>query len=152
MLNGVEVTRQIRTRLSGTEVLVFTMHESDTLVAEFLQAGARAFILKSEPTEQLVAGVKSLANHRPYLAGQWSERLLEGFLQKQTENGGVLSPRERVIVQLIAEGNSNKEMSSILNLSVKTIESHRSAAMQKLHVSSVAALVRYAIRRAGYRR
>ena len=146
MLNGVEVTRQIRTRLSDTEVLIFTMHESDALVAEFLQAGARAFILKSEPTEQLIAGVKSLANHRPYLAGPWSERLLEGFLQKQTENGGVLSPRERVIVQLIAEGNSNKEMSSILNLSVKTIETHRAAAMQKLHVSSVAALVRYAIR------
>lgn len=146
MLNGVEVTRQIRTRLSSTEVLVFTMHESDTLVAELLQAGARAFILKSEPTEQLIAGVKSLASHRPYLAGQWSERLLEGFLQKQTENGGVLSPRERVIVQLIAEGNSNKEMSSILNLSVKTIETHRAAAMHKLHISSTAALVRYAIR------
>jgi DNA-binding NarL/FixJ family response regulator len=146
IMNGVEVTRQIRSRLPTTEVMIFSMHDSDALVGELLQAGARAFVMKSEPSEQVIAAVKSLASHRPFLAGEWSERLLEGFLEKQNEAGGILSPRERVIVQLIAEGHSNKEMSSILNLSVKTIETHRATAMQKLHIKSTAGLVRYAIK------
>lgn len=146
VMNGVEVTRQIRSRLPSTEVLIFTMHESDALVGALLQAGARGFVLKSDGNEQIVAAVRSLSNHRPFLAGEWPEKLLEGFLQKQESSGGVLSPRERVIVQLIAEGHSNKQMSSILNLSVKTIETHRATAMHKLHISTTAGLVRYAIK------
>jgi DNA-binding NarL/FixJ family response regulator len=145
LMNGAEVTRQIRARNPGTEVLIFTMHQSDALVGEVLQAGARAYVLKSEGVEQVVQAVKALANHRPFLTGDWSERILEGFLEKQAR-GGSLSPRERVIVQLIAEGHSNREMSSILNLSIKTIETHRSSALQKLHISTTAGLVRYAIR------
>jgi DNA-binding NarL/FixJ family response regulator len=147
MMNGVEATRQIRARVPGAEILIFTMHDSDVLIGDLLEAGARAYLLKSDAKQYLVAAVESLAGHRPFFTGRVSEQLLETFLAKhqiKTEAG--LSPRERVIVQLIAEGHSNKEMGEILNLSVKTIETHRAAAMRKINVTSTAAIVRYAIR------
>jgi DNA-binding NarL/FixJ family response regulator len=146
-MNGIEATRQIRARVPETEVLMFTMHDSDALLGEVLQAGARAFLLKTDAQHYLVAAVESLAGHKPFFTGRLSEKLLDTFLSAQgLHNATALSPRERVVVQLIAEGNSNKEMSGILNLSVKTIETHRAAAMRKLNLTSTAALVRYAIR------
>jgi DNA-binding CsgD family transcriptional regulator len=88
-----------------------------------------------------------LSLHKPFFTGRLSEKLLETFLSAQSyRSTPVLSPRERIVVQLIAEGHSNKEMSGILNVSVKTIETHRAAAMHKLNINSTAALVRYAIR------
>jgi DNA-binding NarL/FixJ family response regulator len=147
LINGIEVTRQIRARAPETEVLVFTMHDSEALVYEMLQAGARAYLLKSDAKHYLIAAVQSLSQKRPFFAGKISEKLLETFLLSQGDRAeSALSPRERVVVQLIAEGHSNKQMSSVLNLSVKTIETHRAAAMRKLNVSSTAGLVRYAIR------
>lgn len=147
MMNGVEATRQIRARVPGAEILIFTMHDSDVLIGELLEAGARAYLLKSDAKQYLVAAVESLAGHRPFFTGRVSEQLLETFLAKhQVKTEASLSPRERVIVQLIAEGHSNKEMGEILNLSVKTIETHRAAAMRKINVTSTAAIVRYAIR------
>jgi DNA-binding NarL/FixJ family response regulator len=146
-MNGVEATRQIRARVPGAEVLIFTMHDSEVLVGELLEAGARAYLLKTDAKQYLIAAVESLANHKPFFTGKVSEQLLATFLGK--EHGkldAVLSPRERAVVQLIAEGHSNKEMSEILNLSVKTIETHRAAAMRKLNLTSTAAIVRYAIR------
>jgi DNA-binding NarL/FixJ family response regulator len=147
MMNGIEVTRQIRARLPAAEILIFTMHDSKALVGELLEAGARAYLLKSDAKEHLMAAVASLADHKPFFTGRISEALLETFLSAhhhKDENS--LSPRERVIVQLIAEGHSNKGMSGILNLSVKTIETHRATAMRKLNLQSTAALVRYAVR------
>ena len=147
VMNGIEATRQIRARLPKTEVLIFTMHDSDALLGEVLQAGARAFLLKSEAQHFLIGAVESLSAHKPFFTGKLSEKLLESFLATQGESSGpTLSPRERVVVQLIAEGHSNKEMSTILHLSVKTIETHRAAAMRKLGITSTAGLVRYAIR------
>jgi DNA-binding NarL/FixJ family response regulator len=147
VMNGVEATRQIRARLPQTEVLIFTMHDNDELVGQLLQAGARAFLVKSEANEHLVAAIESLAVHKPFFTGRLSERLLDTFLTAQGRTAiDVLSPRERGIVQLIAEGHSNKEMSGILNISVKTVETHRAAAMRKINASSTAGLVRYAIR------
>jgi DNA-binding NarL/FixJ family response regulator len=147
IMNGVEAARQIRVRLPQSEVLIFTMHYSDALIGEVLQAGARGFLLKSDAQHYLVSAVESLAAHQPFFTGQLSEKLLENFLTSQGHpSGAALSPRERIVVQLIAEGNSNKDMSSVLNLSVKTVETHRAAAMRKLNVTSIAALVRYAIR------
>jgi DNA-binding NarL/FixJ family response regulator len=147
IMNGVEATRQIRLRLPEAEVLIFTMHDSDALIGEVLQAGARAFLLKSDAQHYLVSAVESLSVHKPFFTGKLSEKLLENFLSAHGHTAATaLSPRERIVVQLIAEGHSNKEMSGILNLSVKTIETHRAAAMRKLNVTSVAALVRYAIR------
>jgi DNA-binding NarL/FixJ family response regulator len=147
MMNGAEVTRQIRARVPTAEVLIFTMHDSDVLIGEVLEAGARAYLLKSDAKQYLIAAVESLAGHKPFFTGRVSEQLLDAFLS--THHGktdALLSPRERVIVQLIAEGHSNKEMSEVLNLSVKTIETHRASAMRKLNVTSTAAIVRYAIR------
>jgi len=147
MMNGVEVTRQIRARVPETEVLIFTMHDSDVLIGELLEAGARAYLLKSDAKRYLIAAVESLAGHTPFFTGRISERLLDTFLS--THHGKIensLSPRERMIVKLIAEGHSNREMSEVLNLSVKTIETHRASTMRKLNVTSTAAIVRYAIR------
>jgi DNA-binding NarL/FixJ family response regulator len=146
-MNGVEVTRQIRARVPGAEVLIFTMHDSDVLVGELLAAGARAYLLKSDANQYLIAAVESLAVHKPFFTGRVSEQLIETFLSVHPGTSEVpLSPRERVIVQLVAEGHSNKEMGDILNLSVKTIETHRAAVMRKLNVTSTAAMVRYAVR------
>jgi DNA-binding NarL/FixJ family response regulator len=147
VMNGIETTRQIRARAPHTEVLIFTMHDSDALVDEALRAGARAFLLKSEAQHYLVAAVESLAGHKPFFTGKLSEKLLDTFLSTHgNRNAHVLSARERVVVQLIVEGNTNKDMSGILNVSIKTIETHRASAMRKLDVTSTAALVRYAIR------
>jgi DNA-binding NarL/FixJ family response regulator len=147
VINGVEATRQIRSRVPGAEVLIFTMHDSDVLVGELLEAGARAYLLKSDAKQYLVAAVESLVNHKPFFTGRVSEQLLKSYLSALPLRGeGTLTPRERLVVQLISEGHSNKEIGTILNLSVKTIESHRATAMRKLNVTSTAAIVRYAIR------
>ena len=147
LMNGIEVTRQIRARVPSAEILIFTMHDSNVLVGELLEAGARAYLLKSDAKRYLIAAVEALSDHKPFFTGRVSEQLLESFLTNNLGAGhGSLSPRERGIVQLIAEGHSNKEMSEILNLSVKTIETHRASAMRKLKLTSTAAIVRYAIR------
>jgi DNA-binding NarL/FixJ family response regulator len=147
VMNGVEATRQIRSRLPTAEILIFTMHDNDALLGELLEAGARAYLLKSDAKQYLIAAVESLADHKPFFTGRVSERLLESYLKAHhSKRESTLSPRERVIVQLIAEGHGNKEMGAILNLSVKTIETHRAAAMRKLNVTSTAAIVRYAVR------
>jgi DNA-binding NarL/FixJ family response regulator len=147
VMNGIEATRQIHARLPKAEILIFTMHDSDALLDEALQAGARAFLLKSDAQHYLVAAVESLSGHKPFFTGRLSEKLLDAFLGSQTQRQApLLSTRERMVVQLIAEGNSNKDMSGILNLSIKTIETHRASAMRKLSITSTAGLVRYAIR------
>lgn len=147
LINGIEATRQMRSRVPDAEILIFTIHDSDVLVSEALEAGARAFLVKSDAKQFIIAAVEALAQHKPFFTGRVSEQLLNSFLSNhQRKNDGALSPRERAIVQLIAEGHSNKKMAETLNLSVKTIETHRAAAMHKLNLTSTAALVRYAIR------
>src|SRR5262245_14281481 len=146
-MNGIEATRQIRARLPNTEVIIFTVHDSDALVGEVLQAGARAYLPKSDAQHYLIAAVESLSAHKPFFTGKPSEKLPATFLDTQGKQPGpLLSSRERLVVQLIAEGHTNKDMSGILNLSVKTVETHRAAAMRKLNITSTAGLVRYAIR------
>jgi DNA-binding NarL/FixJ family response regulator len=144
-MDGAEVVRQTRTRLPNIEVLIFAAHESDELVNEGLRAGARAFLLKSEGRGHIVAAVEALAQHKPYFTGGLAEKLLETFLDGNS-TPSALTPRERVVVQLVAEGKTNKEIGRILDLNHKTVETHRLAAMRKLKVTSIAALVRYAIR------
>jgi DNA-binding NarL/FixJ family response regulator len=145
-LNGVEATRQVRRGSPTTEVLVFTMHDSDELITEVLHAGARGYLLKSEADDELIDAVRTLARHRPYFSNQVSETLLDRFNSGVPGHTHVLTGREREIVQLIAEGNSNKKVALQLDLSVKTVETHRSAAMRKLGIRSTADLVRYAVR------
>ena len=146
VLNGIEATRQIRARVTGAEVLIFTMHDTATLVREVLEAGAKGFLLKSDARKFLIAAVESLAAHKPFFTGQVSETLLENYLAKGTATESVLTSREKSVVQLIAEGRTNKEMADILSIGLKTVETHRATAMRKLNLDTTAALIRYAIR------
>lgn len=146
LINGVEATRQIRARVPTVEVLIFTMHDNERMIYDLLKAGARGYLLKSDAKRFLLTAIESLAAHRPFFTAKVSETLLESYLTKSMSAEGVLTSRERGVIQLIAEGHSNKQIASILNISVKTVETHRAAAMRKLNLSSAAALVRYAVR------
>jgi DNA-binding NarL/FixJ family response regulator len=144
--NGVEATRHIRMRLPETEVLIFTMHDRETLIHQLLEAGARGYLLKSDVRRSLIAAVEALAEHRPFFTGKISEAMLAAYLAKDRRSESLLTSREREVVQLIAEGRSNKIVADILHISLKTVETHRASAMRKLGASSTAALVRYAVR------
>jgi DNA-binding NarL/FixJ family response regulator len=144
LLNGVEVTRQIRQRSPRTEVIIFTMHDNNRLIHDLLQAGALGYLLKSDAKRLLLTAVETVAQHKPFFTGMVSETLLQSFLTKGNDHP--LTARERSVMQLIAEGHSNKGAASILNLSVKTIETHRAVALRKLNIHSTASLVRYAVR------
>jgi DNA-binding NarL/FixJ family response regulator len=147
LLGGIEVARQIRGRCPDTEIMALGVNDSETLARDLLQAGARAFLLKSEPTHSVVAGVEALSRHKVYFTGAFARTLLETYLSpSERPADSPLSARERLVVKLIAEGHSNKEMSAILCLSIKTIETHRAAAMRKLGITSTAGVVRYAVR------
>jgi DNA-binding NarL/FixJ family response regulator len=146
LVNGVEVTRQIRQRLPKTEVLIFTMHDNDDLLRDLLNAGARAYVLKTDAKQHLLGAIEALASHRPYFTSNVSEALLKSFLTKAKPAGSPLTNRERGIVQLIAEGHMNKDIAIQLGISLKTVETHRAAIMRKLDLRSSADLVRYAIR------
>jgi DNA-binding NarL/FixJ family response regulator len=146
LINGIEATRQIRARLPKTEVLIFTMHDNEMLLQELLKAGARGYLLKSDAKRHLIGAIESLALHKPFFTAKVSEALLDSFLSQPSREGSTLTNRERGVVQLIAEGHSNKQIASILNISLKTVETHRAAIMRKLNLSSSALLVRYAIR------
>jgi len=150
-LNGVEATRQIRKEVPETEVLVFSMYESEEFVRDLLAAGARGYVLKSDVAAQLLTAVETVARHKPFFTSEVAERVLEGFLRlgelsPSDGDTGILTPREREIVQLLAEARSNKEISTILAISVKTVETHRASIMRKLGISSIVDLVHYAIR------
>lgn len=148
-LNGLDATRHIRQAQPDTEVLIFTMHRTEQLVREVIAAGARGYVLKSDPAHDLVSAVEALAHHQPFFTTLPTEALLNGFLQTGTGEdvvAGQLTMREREVVQLLAEGKSNKEVAQILEISVKTVETHRAASMRKLGITSVVELVHYALR------
>ncbi|MET0659669.1 MAG: response regulator transcription factor [Steroidobacteraceae bacterium] len=146
LINGVDATRQIRARVPTVEVLIFTMHESEGLMHELLEAGARGYLLKSDAKHLLINAVESLAAHRPFFTGKVSDTLVEAYLTRPSPLEAVLTSRERGVVQLIAEGHSNKQIAHVLSISVKTVESHRASVMRKLNLNSAAAVVRYAVR------
>jgi len=150
-LNGLDATRQILKDSPRTEILVLTMHHSEELARDVLQAGARGYVLKSDADQSLIAAVKSLREHKPFLSSRVTEFVLDDYLRRTDALEEALShetvtAREREIIQLLAEGKSNKEAASTLGISVKTIEAHRANIMRKLRLRSVSELVRYAIR------
>jgi DNA-binding NarL/FixJ family response regulator len=148
-LNGLDATRHILKDAPEIEVLVLTMHQSEELARDVLQAGARGYILKSDADENLIAAVENLRQHKPFLTPTVTEFVLDGYIRDgadQDASRGAVTAREREIVQLIAEGKSNKQAASALSISVKTIEAHRANIMRKLRLRSVTDLVRYAIR------
>jgi DNA-binding NarL/FixJ family response regulator len=151
-MNGLEATRQIRKELPQVEVLILSVHDSEQVVREVLEAGARGYVLKSDAGRDLITAVETLCRHKPFFTEKISEMMLEGFLKGSSAVEphkvalGSLTTREREIVQLLAEGKSNKEIADILQISIKTVETHRSHIMAKLNLHSMSDLVRYAIR------
>jgi DNA-binding NarL/FixJ family response regulator len=151
-MNGLEATREILKNNPGIEVLILSVHESDQIVHDVLAAGARGYILKQDAGTDLIAALEAVRQHRLFFTARVSEVVLSGYLGRAGAEAPAdahfsrLSPRELQIVQLVAESKSNKEVSNILHLSVKTVESHRAHIMEKLGLHSVTELVRYAIR------
>jgi len=147
LLNGVEAARHIRKVSRHSEILILTMHESDDLVQQVVEAGARGYILKDEADRVLLSAVDAVRQHKPY----FSTRVSSAAADLDSTDAAKfprsrLTPREREILQLLAEGKSNKEVASLLGISVNTAEAHRANIMLKLDVRSLAELVVYAIR------
>lgn len=149
-LNGIEATRQIRQALKGTEVVVFTRHETEELVRQVLDAGARGYVLKSDAKKYLLAAIEAVREHRVFFSARVSRLVLDGYLKKseKTPKGKnlELTPREREIIQLVAEGRSTKEVAQALGISTKTAETHRHRLMSKRKLHNISEVVRYAIR------
>jgi DNA-binding NarL/FixJ family response regulator len=151
-LNGLEAVRHIRKSLPKTEVVVLTLHFSDQLVHDLIEAGAKGYIMKSDADRDLVAAVEALSVRRTFFTPKAGEMVLNGFKKKDVKPDGEhefrnrLTIREREIVQLLAEGKSSKEVAVALGISVKTAETHRANIMRKLELHSVSELVRYAVK------
>jgi DNA-binding NarL/FixJ family response regulator len=149
-LNGLDATRQIRASAPNTRILIVTAHESEQLIRDVLDAGAMGYVLKSDAGRVLVQAIEALLDERPFFTSKVARFVLDGYLRSGadsvTQTAVALSPRERHIVQLLAEGSNNKEVARTLQLSVKTVETHRSNIMRKMEFGSLADLVRYAIR------
>jgi DNA-binding NarL/FixJ family response regulator len=149
-MNGLEAIRQLRRELPQTELLVFSMHDSEELIREVFAAGARGYVLKSDAALYLDEAVKSLSQHKPFFTDRISEAILSSLVGSTTSHVGAadhpLSSREREVLQLLAENKSNKEIATTLGISVRTVETHRRSIMKKLKISSIVELVHYAIR------
>ena len=149
-LNGVEATQQVSKQQPDTRVIILTMHDSEELARRVLEAGARGYVLKSDAARDLANAVRTVRRGQPFFSGKISEMLLRGYLnnpnQPQETALPSLTPREREIVQLLAEGKSSKEVASVLGTSPATVETQRAKIMQKMDLHSVSDLVRYAIR------
>ena len=151
VLNGLEATRQILRNDPDVRILILTITDSEQVIRDVLEAGARGFVLKSDAVRDLVTAVEALQHNRTFFTNCASRIVLAGYLGKAhpSLNGlssSSLTPREREIIQLLAEGRSSKEVACQLNLSVKTAETHRSNIMRKLDLHSVSELVLYAVK------
>jgi DNA-binding NarL/FixJ family response regulator len=149
-LNGLDAARQILTTNPGARILILTVHDSEQVVREVLATGARGFLLKSDAGRDLVAAVEALQNRRTFFTPRVAQMMLDGYLRPSEESEMavqcVLTPREREVIQLVAEGRTTKEIATALSLSVKTAETHRTNLMRKLDLHSVADLTLYAVR------
>ena len=150
-LDGLEVIRHIRKALPNTEVVVFSAHPPEDLIEEVFDAGAKSYIEKTSASKDLVSAIRSLAEHKPFFTSETSELLFAKFLipgakQRPDRKEQKLTVREREIVRLLAQSNSNKDIATTLGISIRTVETHRATLMHKLGVHSVAGVVRYAIR------
>jgi DNA-binding NarL/FixJ family response regulator len=150
-MNGLDATTEIVKQSPATEVVVLTMHYAEELTRGVLQAGARGYVLKSDADESLITAIETLALHKPFLTAHVTDFVLDDYLRRseiRESDSAVASvtSRERQIIQLIAEGKSNKEAAGVLGVSVKTVEAHRANVMRKLRLRTITDLIRYAIR------
>lgn len=145
-LNGFEATRQIKKLVPHTEVLVFSVLESNDDIHRALEAGARGYLVKSDHGRHIVEAIEALVQHRPYFTASVLKLLLQASLCREQEATEQLTPREREVVQLLGEGYSTRGSARRLGIAVKTMESHRASILRKLDMHSLPELVRYAIR------
>ncbi len=151
-LNGIEACLQITQSNPAIAIVMLSMHSDESYVLRALKAGARAYLLKDSAESDLVRAIHAVAEGKSFFSPAVSKVLLEDYVRKLQRAGGedsfdLLTPREREILQLIAEGKSNKDVANLLNLSVYTVETHRANLMQKLNLRSVPELILYAVRK-----
>jgi DNA-binding NarL/FixJ family response regulator len=149
-LTGLEAAREILQKVPQAEVLIFTMHETEELMREVLASGAKGCVLKTDIEQHLVAAVRAALQHSLYFSSKASETLKEALLNKEGGDPGgsdVLTEREREVVRLLAQAKSNKEIAAALDISVRTVETHRATIMRKLEINSIVELVHYAVRK-----
>jgi DNA-binding NarL/FixJ family response regulator len=146
IVDGISATHQIRRQTSATEVMIFTLRWEARWIRDAIDAGARGYVLKSEANDQVVKAVEVLACGGAFFSGHLSNPLWHDEHERSYNHAISLTSRERDVVRLIAEGKSNKAIACLLDISIKTVETHRSASMRKLDVHSSAELVRHAIR------
>ncbi|MDR3701930.1 MAG: response regulator transcription factor [Candidatus Sulfopaludibacter sp.] len=151
-LNGIEACHQIRETLPDTQVVMLSMHSDETYVLRALKAGARAYLLKDSAEADLARAIRAAVEGKSFFSPAVGKVLLEDYMRKLQRTGAedsyeLLSPREREILQVVAEGKSSKEIANVLNLSVYTVETHRAKIMQKLNLRSMPELILYAVRK-----
>jgi two-component system, NarL family, response regulator NreC len=151
-LNGVEATRQIVTRNPETAVVILSMHSDESYVLRSLKAGARAYLLKDSAEADLIAAIHAIQEGKSFFSPGVRRILKEDYVHQLAKLGvedtyELLTPREREVLQLVAEGKSNKEVANLLNLSLYTVETHRTHILQKLNLHSVPELILYAVRK-----
>lgn len=152
-LNGIEATRQIKKINDKIKVLVLTVHDNEEYVHQILQAGASGYLLKESAVSDLISAISAVKKGDIFLSPSISKVVVKDYIRHvEAESGGfdslnILTNREREILQLIAEGRTNKEIAALLKLSVKTVDVHRSHIMEKLHIHDITGLVKYAIRK-----
>jgi DNA-binding NarL/FixJ family response regulator len=145
-LNGIEATRRIADVSPRSRVLALSMHKDSVYVREILRAGARGYLLKDSIASDLLAAVRAIARGEGYLSPGVSDAVLNDYRRHVTDPIDLLTSREREVLQMIAEGKTNKDIATVLNLSVYTVDAHRGRIMEKLNVHSVTDLVRFAVR------
>jgi DNA-binding NarL/FixJ family response regulator len=148
-LNGLEATARIVRDQPGVRVVILSMYANEEYVIQALRAGASGYLLKDAGTAELEVAVRAAARGETYLSPAISRRMIQDYLQVVGGEGGALeqlTPRQREVLQLVAEGHSVKEIAQVLHVSVKTVETHRAQLMERLDIHDVAGLVRYAIR------
>jgi len=145
-LNGIEATRRLTAENPHIRVVALSMHKDSVYVREILRAGARGYLLKDSVADDLVAAVRAVAGGEGYLSPAISNAVLDDYRKHVTNPIDMLSSREREVLQMLAEGKTNKEIAVTLNLSVYTVDAHRGRIMEKLNVHSINELVRFAVR------
>lgn len=151
-LNGIEACRQLREITPDTQVVMLSMHSDEGYVLRALKAGAKAYLLKDSAEADLARAIRAAAAGKSFFSPAVGKVLLEDYMRKMERSGAedsydLLSPREREVLQLVAEGNSSKEIANLLDLSVYTVETHRARIMQKLNLRGIPELILYAVRK-----
>jgi DNA-binding NarL/FixJ family response regulator len=151
-LNGIEASRRITEKLAGTAVVILSMHADESYVLRALKSGARGYLLKDSPEEDLIHAIHAVHRGKAFFSPEISKLLAEDYMRQMRQRGvedsyELLTPREREILQMLGEGNSNKDVATKLSLSLHTVETHRGNVLEKLNLHSTAEMILYAVRK-----